>query len=322
MAAARTWRQQHNSSASELGPTAHHPRSLTSMLAASRRALPPASISEKIDDVPTGELEGDSEFIALSDDIAPLFDSRLSPSPARRVGSRDTSTRELLADLFPTGFTSNTLSPLHTAAAVATDADEFKLASAQTLENAEPELKGQQVWACLIPKAVPASMASSNGALDVDKETELHPTAENARNHLGQSPLHPSWGPSHQPHSYSELHRPNCDELDNTPLSKTRERDASAFEPNGLGSFNAKATTTATRRADLRAPPGAAADPITAKRTTSFVSDGGGHGVVVKTETVEVAWRERERDLKHALDRLVSRLTQSQERVSEAVRVV
>eukprot|EP00903_Cladosiphon_okamuranus_P008699 g8335.t1 len=234
---------------------------------------------------------------------------------AQRGDSRDTSSRELLADLFPAGFTSNTLSPSHIAAAAATDGDEIKRASARTLVDAEPELKGQQVWACLLPEVVPATMAAPNGASDVDREKELqHTTAEHGT-HLGQSPLPPSCR-SYHPRIYSELHRPNGDELDNTPLnSATRERDVSA-DLTGLESSNAKATT-ATRRVDFRAPPGAAAavDPLTAREQTSSISDSGGHEVVVKTETAEVAWRERERDLMHALDRLVARLAQSQERV-------
>lgn len=319
MAAAGTWRQQHNSSGRELGPTAHQPRSLTSMLADSRRdPVPPdSSVSKMIDDeVPEAELEGETEFIAVSDDVAPLFHARLLSSPARMDGGRDTSSRELLKDLFPTGFTSNTLD---TAAAAATGADECKPASARTLGGAEPELKGPQVWACLMPKAVPATaaVASSSGASEVDRETELlHISAENARKkHLSQSALHPSWGPSHQPR-YSELNQPNCDELSSALLSKVRDDDATA-ERTGLGSSKANATTT-TRRADAGAPPPGETDLLTTRRKASLVSDGGEHRVVVKTETADVTGREREIELKHALDRLVSRLAQSQERVSES----
>lgn len=301
----RAWRQQYNSSESELGPTAHHPRSLTSMLADSLRVQqPPDSIIVKtIEQVPReNELEGESEFIALSQDFAPLFQARMLSSPVRRVDS----SRELLTDLFPTGFTSNTLSPLATAAAA-------------TME-AEPELKGRQVWACLMAKTAPATtvaVASSNSASDVGTETEQRQTPENAREkqHMPQSPLHPV-GPSYNLYGCSERHQPKFDELES---SKTIERDAIAGFT-GLGSSSAK-TITATR-ADLRAPSAVAPNPRTTRRKSCFISDVRGHGFIPKTETAEFARREREIDLKHALDRLVLRLMQSQERVSEAERVV
>ena len=309
MEAAGTWRQQHNSSESELDSTAHQPRSLTSLLADSRRAplLPPdGGVSKTSDDeVPEAELKSESEFIAVSDNVAPLFQARLLSSPARRDGCRDTSSRELLTDLFPTGFTSNTLSPLGTAATVATDADERKLTSALTLGGVEPELRGRQLWACLMPKAVPAAAvaSSNNDARHVDRETELHTiTAESTRKHLGQAPFHPSWGSSHQP---------SGDESDSTLLSKIRDDDVTA-ELTGLGASSVKATTATS--------PGVADLPTTRSKG-SLVSDSGVHRVIVKAETADIAGREREMDLKHALDRVVSRLAQSQERVSEAVRV-
>lgn len=295
-------------------------RSLSSMLADSRRALPPDEVGGS--GAPEGELEGESAFVPLSQDFAPLFQARLLSSPTRRVGSEDSSSRELLTDLFPTGFTSNTLSPLNTVVAAATEeADEFKPASARTLGETEPELKGRQVWACLVPKAVPAAaVASSKYASDVGRETERHRTAENAREnkHLHESPLTPSWGLSHQSYGLSELHQPSCEGPD-TDRGRTRDRDATT-EFTDMGSSNAKATT-ATRRTDLGAPP-AAATLVTTRDKTGFVSDGGDHGAVAKAGTAGVAGRERESDLKHALDRLVPRLMKSQERVSEAVRVV
>lgn len=296
MAAAEAWRKQHNSLGGEIGQVAHHPRSLTSMLADSRfrEQRPDRSVSKTTDDAPEGELDGESEFIALSEDVAPLFQARRLSSAARKVGSRDTSSRELLTDLFPAGFTSNTLTPLAAAtAAAATDRDKCKPAPARAIVGeTEPELRGQQVWACLMPKEAPATAAttSSNDASDVGRETELRLAPENTgENHSGQSPLHPSPRPSHHP---------NSDEL-GLRSSKIRERNATC-ENISLGSSNAK-VTTATKGADLHAPAPAV-------------------GIHVRTETAEVAGRERENDLKHALDRLVPRFMQSQEKVSRAVR--
>eukprot|EP00752_Nemacystus_decipiens_P005130 g4654.t2 len=145
-----------------------------------------------------------------------------SSSSSSRDDGRDTSSRELLTDLFPTRFTSSTMSPVDTATAAATDANEGKPTSAQTLGGGEPELNGR--------------------------------------------------------------------------------------------SANAMAAT-ATRLADGGGPPPWTADLPTTRSKASFVSDGGGHGVVAETQVADVAGREREIDLEHALDRLVSRLAQSQERV-------
>lgn len=317
MVVARSW-QKHNGLEGEFGQMAHRPRSLNSMLADSRRAPSSPHISKKTMEVPEGELESESQLIALGQDVAPLFQAcPLLTSPARRMGSR-----ELLTDLFPTGFTRNTLSSLATAAAGTTEADEYKPTSARTAEQTEPELKGRQVWACLMPKAVPATaVASSNDASDVDRETELRLATESVEEekHVHHQPsVHTSWSSSHQPNGCSEQHQPNYNEVD-THVSKPRESDASA-EINGLESSNANATAATGRRADLGAPV-AIADPAAAaaRRRTSLVSDRGGHGhgVVANTETSEGTWRERESDLKHALDRLVPRLMQSQERVSE-----
>lgn len=317
MAAARAWRQQHNDVASELGKrAAPHPRSLTSMLANPRQALPPGDASQI--EVPEGELEGESELVALNEDFAPLFQVASPLCEARRVGNRDSSSsRELLTDLFPSGFTSRTLSPSEAVpAAAAATADQPEPSSTNPLGEKEPELKGRHTWACLMPKAAaaPVAMASStrkngsSGGGEGEAEPQLS-TDNSKEKRQRSSHLHPPWSSSQQLHDSSELQQPNHHGSDKYMCKIGGERTATSVETVDLGSPKEKNAITATRQVE-----DVDHDVLPRSNTTRISDSGGPEGVVTEAGATV---RERENELKSALDRLAPRLVQSEERVRE-----
>lgn len=327
MTAARAWRQHHNDFEGGTGQSDPHPRSLTAMLANPRQALPP-EVSHVVEVRQEGELEGVSELVALNEDLAPVFQAAAPLSQARRAGSRDSSSRELLADLLPSGSTSKTLSPseavVATAAAAAARGDQPEPSSINaSLGEKEPELKGRHIWACLASAATPFAAAAlstrENGGSGggEEGEEEPHPSTDNPNDMQRQQPphFHPSRGPSHQLHSWSELQQSNHYGSDGG-MGKIGERDAAtAVESDEIGRPREKCAITATRRVEYRADDHHHDGDRIARRDNIPVPNGSGQGVGNRADAVEV--RGRENELKSALDHLVPRLLESEERVRE-----
>lgn len=335
MAAARAWRQQHNNCEGTLDQSGPHPRSLTAMLANPHQGRPP-DVSQKIEIRPAeeGELQGESELVALSEDWAPLFQTAGAPlcEVRRAGGNQDSSSRDLLTDLFPSGFTSRTLSPskpvVATAAAAAARVDQPGSPWTNAmLGEKEPELKGRHAWTCLVPvaaAAVPfASVASSSrdnggscGGDEGEVEAEPHLSTDNPSGKHRQRPPHfqSSRGSSQQLHGCSELQELSHYGGSDKSKGKLGEFAAGtiAVETDDFGPAQGKNAITATR------PEKILADDDHHDEENARVSDSSDQAMANKAETATVG--ERENQLKSALDRMVPRLLQSEERVRDRKR--
>lgn len=260
-----------------------------------------------------GELEGSSELIAIDrHGIAPLFfTSPASPAasppaataaeviqirPPKRLGekfseinlpwagrNRDSS-RELLAELFPTGFTSSTFSP----SAVAT-ADPNGVTTSLAVTDKETELEGRQAWTCLV--------LSTSGEAGVSSPTGDGATLSGEGGRLsiqgmGQQSLpdHPEL-PRDSTQTNGELpgHPGSCagsigNRLEGAPL---------AFE-------SSKAAAVIRRQVD-------------SSGVGKLQRPDGREGVAA----VGVKVREQEEELRCTLDRLAPQLLQNEERVRD-----
>lgn len=284
MAATLAWPQQQNNVMN------HHPRSLGSMLAGPRRAFA---------EVPERELKGESKLIALSEDVAPLFEVTPPVSSARTAaGNRDNSSRELLTDLFPTGFTSSALSPPLAAASTVVAAG-----TAVGRELFDPLLMS---LAGKVPELKAAAVASSTRTTDgigVEWEGEPHFSPGDAR----PLHLHSSWGSSQQLIGCHEVqrHQPSCGASD-TDMRETGERNPAADEP-------ASETAAANTSIGHQGVTGSATYGVTTQNDIAPSNRGD-----QARATDVVAVREREDDeLKRTLHRLIPRLLQSEEKVRE-----
>lgn len=255
-----------------------------------------------------GELESESELVGLGEDLALLFccdgtkGSHLG-APAKRVGERISSGGELLTDLFPTGFTSSALSP--PPGATSSSVEQLGGGNPALVGGQEQETKRRQVWACVFPSvpATPGAVASSpqqNCATDGEESISRQPLK-----------IDKAQG-EHDPHERSwscSTHRAEKCELERLYRS-------------GSDAGRTVGDKTLETESRLVASPATAA----AANGMIFGSDevhplGGLDGSEGETTNPAVMVRKREDDLKHALDRLVPRLLQSEDRVSVCFRV-
>lgn len=329
-----------------MGQPSPYPRCLSSMLSnhdrefiseANTNLLPPKEEKEK-----EVELESSSLFFRLehSDDISPLFSaeesnelvraatqsssSRPPPPPNIRqlpvkrytdagaegqlkIPISSTSNqedqvggRDLLADIFPRGFTSTIAPPL----AKITLVEDFpsKQSSINTLAEAdkESELEGTQAWTHLVPSCAPPEVAT----VKASQQDIRH--GQKSQHHAVPSKELPPPVPevdlsSVTPHPmFGKLHL-ICDAYEKSG-ERTKVEPAVAVVPMAVAAE--KRPTACNSDGDITT-------------ICNGPDEGETEEGVSRKETATAAVREREEELKRALDRLIPRLLQSEERVSE-----
>lgn len=305
-------RQQHECDGlnGDHDPTDRQPRSLTSMLADPRRGSS-VDVVETVQ--PEGELESVSEFIALSEGLPPFLPGN-NYNPILAKAENQSNTHTFLTDLFPTGFTSTSAATLLLPPAAATRPAHPDSASTTSIPaGKERELEGHQMWACFTPAAVtsfsPSGVATDNRGEAWRRQStdEANDKTTSHRTSFLVPTVDPNWASPRQQRGscgrQQELrhHKSDAD-------SKFREYIRKA-EPIDVVS-HAAMTTMAGRPPVARAADGVVArsdEPLT------LVGDGN-HGETTEASTIG---REREAELKQALDRIVSQLLQKEERVRE-----
>lgn len=330
-----------------LGQPNPYPRCLSSMLSNhDRESISEANkyvVRPKEENEKEVELESSSLFVKLEhrDDISPLFSteesnkliraatrpssSRPPPPPSTgqlpvkrysdagvegksKIPISSTSNQKdqgsgrdlLLADLFPGGFTSTIAPPLAKITVVEDLPSKQSSTNAPAEADKESELEGTQAWTHLVPSCAPPEVATVK--------------ASQQENQHGQKSQHHNVVPS------KELPRPSVLEVD---LSSVTPHPMFGKLHLSCDAYGKSGERTKVESAVAVVPMAVAAE----KRPTACSNDGDitticngpdegetEEGVSSK-ETVAV--REREEELKRALDRLVPRLLQSEERVSE-----
>ncbi|CAM9230749.1 unnamed protein product [Ectocarpus sp. 13 AM-2016] len=304
------WRQQHECDGlnGDHDPTNRQPRSLTSMLADPRRGSS-VDVVETVQ--PDGELEGVSEFIALSEGLPPFLPGNNNNLNSAKSDNQS-STHTFLTDLFPTGFTSTSAATLLLTPAAATRPAHRDSASTTSVPTEkERELEGHQMWACFTPAAV-TSFSPSGVATDNRGEAWRRQSTDEANDKTTShraSFLVPTVNPNS---AYPRQQRGGCGRQQEL---RHHESDAdSEFRENIPKADPIDVVSHAAMTAMAGRPPVArAADGVIARsdEPLTLVGDGN-HGETTEASTIG---REREAELKQALDRIVPQLLQKEERV-------
>lgn len=304
-------RQQHDGLNGDHDPTSRQPRSLTSMLADPRRGVS-VDVVETVQ--PEGELESVSEFIALSEGLPPFLPGN-NYNPNSAEADKQTNIHTFLTDLFPTGFTSTSAATLLPPATATKPAhpDSASTTSVHPVGK-EQELEGHQMWACFTPAAVtpfsPNCVTTDNRSEAWRRQStdEANDKTPSHRSSFLVPTADPKWASPRQQRGgcgvQQEVHHHESD-----TDSKFRESIQRA------GPIDVVSHTAMTTVAG-RPPVARGADGVVARSDESLTLVGdGNHGETTEASTIR---REREAELKQALDRIVPQLLQKEERVRES----